>query len=282
MDSIFARIDNYNHTVFGLDPVGAVKNVRVWRRYLAALVVASVVGWAALGWESTWNQVSEFFQYLPAFLSRQISLGAFDVKVAQYYGVGQHLSTAVIYGVCFLVLSIYLEKINIVKSMNFFVAASLSFMSIGIYEIVYNILYSSFQGQSWAFTLGGHQMFNLVVFYVFILVGVLTLFYLYTLHYRPRVGKLTLFFVGGSVLTYVLWVFYPFATTVLTVQTSVGFWTSSHLFPQTMYAININPLGHGGNGVPYSVPNFFLHFVNIVNKALVSLSVLSFTLIRKK
>ena len=282
MDSIFTKIDNYNHTYLGFDPIGAVRNIRMWRRYLALLVLASAIGWIALGWESTWNQVSMFFQYLPGLLIGQTSLATFSLKVSQYYGIGQHLSTAVIYGICFILLSVYLEKIQIIKSLNFFLSASLSFMSIGIYEIIYNILYSNLQHQAWTFALIGKQALNLYIFIFFIFIGVASLTYLYTLHYKPHIGKLTLILIGASALTYILWVFYPFSLTNLTIQTSTGLWTSTHLFPQTMYAVNLTPLARNGNGVAYYDPNNLLHFVNILNKALVSLTVLSLSMIRRK
>ena len=282
MDSLFTKIDSYNKSYFGFDPIGAVRNIHMWRRYLALLVLASAIGWIALGWESTWNQVSMFFQYLPGILIGQTSLATFSLKVSQYYGIGQHLSTAVIYGICFILLSVYLEKINITKSLNFFLSASLSFMSIGIYEITYNILYSQLQHQAWTFSFTGKQGLNLTVFTGFILIGVISLAYLYTLHYRPHIGKLTLILIGASTLTYILWVFYPFSLTNLTIQTSTGLWTSTHLFPQTMYAVNLTPLAHNGNGVAYYVANNLLHLVNITNKVFVSLTVLSLSMIRRK
>lgn len=277
MDSIFTRIDNYNHNILGFNPLGALKNISTWRRYILLLTLASAFCWAVLGFESTWSQISIYLQSIPSFLLGQTSLTSIQTQASLSYGLGQHLSTAVIYGICFLILSIYLEKINITKSMNFFFSASLSFMSIGIYEIIYNILYANLQNQSWTFTFAGKQGLNLTVFMGFILIGVISLIYLYSLNFKPHIGKLTLILIGGSIITYALWIFFPFSTTSL----SIGSWTSTNLFPQTMYAVNLTPIHSIGVGQPFYVPNNLLHFINLLNKALVSLTVLSFTMIRR-
>jgi len=282
MDNIFTKIDNYNHNISGFNPIGSLKNISIWRRYIFILTIASAFFWIILGFESTWSQISIYMQSIPAFLIGQTSFTTIQAKVASSYGLGQHLSTAVIYGICFLILSIHLEKSGITKSMNFFFSTSISLMSVGIYEIIYNFLYATLQNQPWAFTLAWKQGLNISVFAFFTIIGAISLIYLYSLNFKPHFSKITLILLFGSIITYALWVFFPFSTTSLAIQTTSGLWTSTNLFPQTMYAINLNPTSGIAIGDAFFVQNNLLHFINVLNKVFVSFTILSLILIRNK
>lgn len=281
MKSIFDRIDEFNHSYFGFNPVGALKNISMWRKYIFLLTVACSFCWVVFGWESTWSMLYFYLKSVPALVFGQTTVALVQSGAVQDYGIGQHFSTAVIYGVSFLLLSWHLEKEGIRYSMNFALTAAFSFMSVGVYEVVYNFLYATFQNQAWTFEFVWKQGLNLTVFIFFIVVGVTSLVYVYSCGFRPHVGKWTLVFLAASVLTYCLWIFYPFPVSGLTVQTTAGVWSNTHLFPQTMYAVDLNPVSGVAIGFPYFVGNWFLHFVNVLNKALVSLTVLSFVMVRK-
>lgn len=158
---------------------------------------------------------------------------------------------------------------------------ALTLFSVGVYEIIYNVLYSNLQAQPWTFSLAWKQGLNIIMFFSFAVLGVLCLIYLYSLGYKPNFNKITKFLLIGSVLTYTLWVFFPFPVTALTMETSTGTWQSGALFPQTMYAVDVDPTDSVAVGNPVYVQNDFLHFVNILNKVFVSLTILSFVMIRR-
>ena len=104
LQSIFEKIDGYNKSFFGFNLVGAFANVKMWRKYILALTLGSLFAWMFFGFESTWNMVGVYVEGLPAFLVGQTSLAELGAKSAGFYGVGQHLSTVVIYGFCFLLV----------------------------------------------------------------------------------------------------------------------------------------------------------------------------------
>lgn len=273
---IFTKIDSYKKTFLGFNPLGALQNIRVWRKYILFLTLLSLFSWMFFGWESTWTQPFTFLKNIPSLLLGQTTLTETYTQALTHYGLGQHLSSAVIYGFSFFFLSIHLEKINIKKSLNFFLTASFSFMSIGLYEVIYNLLYSTLQNQSWTFTFAWKQGLNITIFIFFIILGALSFLYTYSLNYKPNFSKYTKFFLLLSILTYLLWVFYPFPTTTLTVDN----WSSTPFFPQTMYAVG--PIDGIAIGEPFFVPNNLLHLINVLNKTFMALTVLSLSFLKKK
>jgi len=274
--NIFQKIDNFNHNFLGFNPLGAFQNVSVWRKYILILLIISTSSWIVFGWESTWNQPFTYLKNIPALITGQTSLTTVQFEASQYYGLGQHLSSAVIYGVAFLLLSIHLEKLNIKKSMNFMFTTTLSLMSVGIYEIVYNLLYSNLQNQPWTFSFVWKQGLNLSMFTFFIVIGTISIIYLYSINLRPNFNKTTKFLLLGSILTYCLWIFFPLPVTSIT----IGEWTSTQFFPQTMYAVG--PVDGVAMGNPYFIENNLLHLVNVLNKVFMALTVLSFVMVRRK
>ena len=281
MDTIFSKIDSYKHSFLGFSPVGFLKNSRTWRRYVALLTLTSAFFWILLGWEATWTQPLEFVKHIPYALSGQISVSQLFAESSSFYGLGQHLSSPIIYGVCFILLSVYFEKHNIRKSMNFIFSTLLTLMSVGMYELIYNVLYSNLQLQPWTLTLQPKQGLNIGMFAFFVVMGAVAIVYLYSLKFKLNFNKTTKILLALTCLTYALWIFYPVASS-LTVQTTVGAWTSTPLFPQTMYAVDIDPTDAVAVGVPYFVQNDGLHLVNVLNKLFFSLSVLSLVMIRSK
>lgn len=281
MNSVFNKIDNFNFTFLGFNPLGALKNVKIWRRYILILLILSTFSWLIFGWESTWSQPFTYVKSLPLLLTGQTTLTQVQVEALSFYGIGQHLSSFVIYGFSFLLISIHLEKLNIKKSLNFMSSLALTAMSVGVYELIYNVLYSNLQNQSWTFSLQWRQGLNIFMFSFFAVLGIITLVYLYSFGYRPNFSLLTRFLLLMSYITYGIWVFYPLPTQTLTMETTTGTWSSTQFFPQTMYAVDINPLDEQATGEPVFVENNTIHLVNILNKVFVSLTILNFIMIRR-
>lgn len=272
---MFTKLDNSKFNIAGFSPINIFTNIRMWRHYIAFLTLLSLELWVGFGWEATWSQVGMYLQFLPSLLLGQISLGQVHASALGYYGLGQHLSSAVIYGAVFLLLSFHFEKYNIKKSMNFALSTLLTLFSVGLYEVIYNVLYSQLQSQYWAFSFVSKQGLNMWCFVAFIGLGAVSFVYLYALNFKPNFSKCTMLFLAGSIVTYLLWVFYPVSTSL-----TVGSWTSGALFPQTMYAVG--PVDGVMQGVPYFVENNMLHLVNLLNKVFMALSVLNLCRIKRR
>lgn len=222
-------------------------------------------------------------KFLPLFISKEITYEQYVSEIYRDYGIGQHLTSAALFCFIFIATSLYLENsLNITKSLNFFLSVGLLALNIGFYEIIYNILYSNLQNQPWTFSFAWRQGLNLSYFFLFAFAGVISIIYLLSFGYKLNFGKWTKIFFFLTVLTYILWIFYPFPTETLIVQTSTGMWRSSKLFPQTMYAVDIDPLDGVAVGVPFYVENYALHTVNVLNKLFYSLFLLFLTMVKPK
>lgn len=184
--------------------------------------------------------------------------------MASIYGIGDHWSAPVIYGLCFIALSIYLERNGVVRSLNFFVTTGLSLGNIGFFELVWNRLYSWLQGQPWTFSFVIQQQIrNLSFFIIFVGLGILSFLILHGLGYRIALTKMKTMLVLVATGLWLLWVFYPLPISYVTVPTTWGVWTNVNLFPQTFYAVQVSP----SVTVPFYAPNDLLHLLNVVCKA---------------
>jgi len=160
-ETVFEKIDSHNRAFYGFYPLGALWNIKAWRRYFAFVVSICALAWIAFGWDSVWSQLKPFKENMIPLLLGEISLRSLFEEGRQFYGQGNHFSAPVIYGITFIYLSRYLERTGINKSLNFFATTALSLMNIGIFELAWNRLYSLFQGQTWAFTFRPKQVNNL-------------------------------------------------------------------------------------------------------------------------
>lgn len=275
----FSRLDSLSFPLpFGFDLFGWLRNVRMWRRYIFACVLACVACWLFFGWDSTWGQLKPIGEWL---LNPSKPFSAALAESRRFYGIGNHFSAPVIYGTAWILLSLYLEGRGFKRSANFLLTTSLSLMNIGIFEWLWNSLYAYFQRQPWVVTFAWKQVTNLAHFTAFTIVGVLSLLYLASLGYRPRLDRYTFTFTFLAFLTWLLWIYYPFPTQQLTVQTATGVWTSSRLFPQTMYAIDLDPTDGVAIGHPFHVPNDLLHGVNTLAKIFTSAAILCFCMVKE-
>ena len=253
-----------------------MSNMQEIRKRILVLVILSALFWGWLGWDSTWEQITPITDRLltnpiellcsrpssidpnPLFYQKLVS------EMASVYGIGDHWSAPVIYGLCFIALSIYLERNGVVRSLNFFITTGLSLGNIGFFELIWNRLYSYFQNQPWTFSFViSQQIRNLSFFIVFVFFGVLCFVGIYGLGYRVQFTMLKTILVFSAVGLWLLWVFYPLPISYVTVPTTWGLWANVNLFPQTFYAVQVSP----GVTVPFYAPNDLLHLLNVVCKA---------------
>ncbi len=274
MESVFEKIDGKTRSFLGLNPYAILWNISNWRKYFAFCVVVASIAWVVFGFDSCWSQMKPIIEYFSkTFLSNPISelkngipFSELWEQSKEFYGIGNHFSAPVIYGLSFIVLSFHLEKIGITKSLNFCATTGLSLASIGIFELMWNSFYAFFHGQIWVITFQWKQVTNLVSFLIFTLIGALILLYLALEGYTPNLSKTTLSLFVLTIICWGFWVFYPYQVGHITVDTSVGPWTNSNKFPQTYYCVDIDPTDNIAIGTPNYVENDLIHFVNTFTK----------------
>jgi hypothetical protein len=281
-ESPFEKIDGMSLRVGPFDLAYALSNVAAVRRNIGVLVALSVAFWVGLGWDSTWEQLNPILENpWPLLSPGSEAYEALMFQVRGFYGMGDHWSAPVIYGLAFIALSLHLERVGVVKSMNFFVTTAMSLASIGVFEFVYNRLYSIYQQQWWTFSFAWPNARNILFFTGFVLVGVLAYVVLHDFGYRVRWTWWKVALIPLSVGLWLLWLFYPFPTQPLTVMTEWGLWTSGPLFPQTFYAVDVFNDGKAF-GAPFWVQNDALHLLNTLTKAVTSATILGICMVEKR
>lgn len=278
--SVFELIDSQTRSFRGFNPVAILWNTRVWRKYFTLCVAASLSAWVTLGFESTWEQLEALVFFFPCLFTGE-SFTALWSESRIHYGTGNHFSSPVIYGLAFILLSRYFESIGIHKSLNFLATTALSLMNIGVFEWAYNILYANLQNQPWTVQFQWKQVTNLFQFTLFIFVGAATLLYLHLSGYRPNLGRRTRVFALFSACAWLVWIFFPFPVNSISVPTTVGTWTNSSLFPQTMWVIDLDPTDGIAIGCPYFAENNLLHGINLLAKIFTTAAIFSLCKVRK-
>ncbi len=289
MESVFDKIDRQKQSFLGITPAAVIWNVTNWRKYFAFCVGLASLSWIVFGFDSCWSQLKPFIDYFTIiFINNPIGELQTGIPFTQmwedskfYYGMGNHFSAPVIYGSAFIVLSLYLEKIGIKKSLNFCATTALSLMSIGIFEIMWNSAYAHFHGQVWVITFKWKQAANLCAFIVFVAIGLLVFFYLGLEGYRPNLSKLSLSLFALTVICWGVWINYPLAVGHITVDTTAGPWTNSNMFPQTYYCVDVAPDDKIAIGEPNWVQNDMVHFVNTFTKVVQTAFVLNICMVKK-
>lgn len=288
LDSIFDKIDSYNRSFHGFNPIFALQNVSVWRNYFLVCVAVAGCCWAVLGFDSSWSMLKPYIEYASKVFIRNpmgelrqgIPFKELWQKSRFYYGIGNHFSAPFIYGLSFIYLSRYLETIGIGKSLNFCSSTALSLMNIGVFELAWNTLYAVFQHQPWTITFRWKQVTNLSMFTLFIVIGGITLLYLYLLGYVPRVDTTMIFFGVVAVCLWMMWIFYPLPIEGIEVVTTSGLWQNTHNFPQTYYNIDIDPSDGVAIGEPHFVENNAIHLLNVLTKAFTTMTILWASLVK--
>jgi len=289
MESVFDRIDAQKQAYLGITPAAILWNVTNWRKYFGLCVICGSVAWAVFGWDSTWSMLKPFIDYFTVIfiknpfveLRNGIPLTELWAESRIYYGIGNHFSAPVIYGLSFITLSRYLEKIDIRGSLNFCATTGMSLASIGIFELMWNSLYAHFHGQTWAITFQWKQVTNLCAFIVFTIIGLLCITYLYLEGYRPNLSKLSLSLLLFTAICWGVWINYPLAVGHVTVDTTTGPWTNSDKFPQTYYVVDVDPTDKIAIGNPNWVENNTIHFVNTFTKVVQTVFILNVCKVKK-
>ncbi len=289
-ESVFKRIDGMTGNFHGFSLSAILWNVTNWRKYFAFCAFVGGMAWILFGWDSTWSQATPYIDYFTqVFISNPVGALRAGIPFARlwqesrvFYGIGNHFSAPVIYGLAFVALSLYFERVGITKSLNFCATTALSLFSVGVFEVMWNSFYALFHGQVWAVTFQWKQVTNLLAFIGFITIGLLVFVYLALEGYRPNLGKRSLALFLLTVVCWGFWINYPFAVGHVTVDTNVGPWTNGDMFPQTYYAVDIDNSDGLAIGVPHYVQNDTIHFVNTLTKVVQTLFVLSVSMVRKR
>ena len=288
MESVFDRIDAQKRSFLGVNPAAILWNVTNWRKYFAFCVVCASVAWIVFGFDSCWSQLKPFIDYFSIFIRNPfaeinsgIPLRELWAESYVYYGIGNHFSAPVIYGLSFIYLSRHLEKVGITKSLNFCATTGISLMSIGIFELMWNSCYAVFQGQTWVITFQWKQVTNLMSFVAFTIIGLLCIIYLYLDGYKLNLSKLSLSLFLLTVICWGFWINYPLSVGHITVDTTTGLWTNSDKFPQTYYAVDVDPTDKVAIGEPNWVKNDIIHFVNTLTKVVQTAFILNICMVKK-
>lgn len=281
MKSVFERIDAQKRSFLGLNPFAIMWNVSTWRKYFAFCVLVASLAWVFFGWDSTWSQAKPIIENIFPLLQGKISLRSVLEQSKFFYGIGNHFSAPVIYGLAFICLSFYLERVGITKSLNFCSTTALSLMSIGIFELMWNSAYAYFHGQIWVVTFQWKQITNLCAFIVFVAIGLLILIYLRLEGYRPNLSKSSLSLLLLTIGCWVFWINYPLPVNHITVDTSTGPWTNSNMFPQTYYCVDTVPDDNIAIGDPNWVENDMVHFVNTFTKIVQTMFILNICMVKR-
>lgn len=287
-ESVFEKIDARTGSFYGFSISAVLWNVTNWRKYFGFCAFVGGVAWAVFGFDSTWSQAKPYIEYFSSvFISNPIGALRAGIPFGQlwqasrlFYGIGNHFSAPVIYGLAFVALSLYFETVGIRKSLNFCATTALSLFSVGVFEVMWNSFYALFHGQIWVVTFQWKQITNLLAFIGFIGIGLLVLLYLALEGYRPNFGRRSQVLLLLTVLCWGFWINYPFAVGYVTVDTSVGPWTNGDMFPQTYYAVDIFPDDNVAIGVPNWVQDDVVHFVNTFTKVVQTMFILSVCMVK--
>lgn len=268
MENVFDLIDRQEKPkIFGFNPFAILWNVNGWRNYFLLCIVGAGFCWAFFGFDSTWSMLFPFVENIGPLLRGETSFEAVWALSQGFYGIGNHFSAPVIYGLLWVLTSKNLIKQGVRGSMNFCVTTGLSLMNIGVFEWLWNGFYAVFQGQIWTITWRYKQVTNLFSFSAFILLGVLVCLYMVTGGYRLRFDRVFLVLATVSIVCWGLWINYPGEVTGLSVDLVDGdVWSNSVKFPQTYYAVDVDPGDGVAIGEPFYVGDDLIHLLNTFTK----------------
>jgi len=278
---IFDWIDSNNINLGPINPFKVLRNAPAWRKYFLFLAFLSAGLWIVMGFDSTMDQLVPFINNAIPLVLGQVSLETVITQSNAYYGVGNHLSAPVIYGLCFYFLSEHFELIGIRRSYNFLATTLLSLGNIGFFEIAWNQIYSRVHNQWWASSFIWKQGVNTIQFISWAVISLVVLLYLVIDKYQLNLSKTTISLFVISIILWTVWVYYPYETTTLHITTEAGVWSNSQMFPQTFYAIDINPLDNYAIGTPFYAPNTLVHLLNVITKIFTASAFLSLAMVRR-
>jgi len=228
---------------------------------LEIFVVIPLICWVLCGTDSTADQLANLILNIPNYLVGTLTLPELFAVYESWYGLGTHWSAAVIYGLLFVGISHHLQDtLDVWNSENVAITAGLTGLTIFAFELFWWCSYYVWQGQTWILSLWLPQL-RLVMTTTFLSIpGFLVVLGLDRTKYRLNVDKRMIACAVATVGCILVWWYYPFTVTSLT----VGTWTSSPHFPQTMYTLHPYQL--------FYVANDGVHFLNNLTKIAMTLT----------
>ena len=276
--TVFERIDESDYHIGSFYPFLVLRNVTAWRIYFRFIALFGFCLWLVYGFDSVIEQTYPLIDNFIPLLMGKISFSEIVAMMQEVYGKGSHFSAVVIYGVAWLYLSDTLEKNGITKSFNFFSSMLLTFLNMGIFEIAWNRACAYYQNLPWLML----QTSNIPQYYAWIGVGLLFLLYSYYYGFKLNFSNSSTIFVALAIITWGFWVYFPLPTQQINVITTEGLWTSSKLFPQTLYTVDLDPTDNVYKGVFYYVENNWVHLTNVLAKIFTTSAIVLICSLRKK
>jgi len=284
VDNLSLKIKGINFNIFQKD--------EFIRRAAFSGALIFLACWIAFGFDSTPLQfIHAIYEGIPAWISGE-AVDFFGIYHS-YYGKEMHYSAFVIYFFLFWALSKSFDKVGVKKTRNLIYSWSIMFLSISAFEWFWILGFSNFQNQSWVSTWQFPQMKILIQNSLFTVAGLLTALYLLCDRYFWEGKEIILnihgelsrrfFFdakswklwavIGITFAAALLWIYYPWDVQLLTVPLENGeIWSSSRIFPQTLYTVDLNPADSINAGEWFWIEDNLIHAINTLVKILFSLS----------
>ncbi len=286
----FKKLDSYDIPIhigkFQLFQLNLFRDDTKLRKAIFPLIIAACALWIAQGWDSSVEQIEYFLLYLPSFLLGKITWSQLSFYYFDSYGKFVHYSAFVIYMLFFIGISKYLrDKLDVVNSQNIIASVSFVALSVGLFEYWWMLSYFFLQHQFWIINFGWPQARILYQNLLMIFVGLLFLIGIDWKVYKLNLEWKTWVLLDITFGFMLLWWLYG---TILPVQSlsvyviGFGTWTSSKLFPQTVYTIDVDVTDNVFAGVQYYVANDILHGVNILCKVFMTLTLYSILKLKKR
>lgn len=261
MKAPFETLDKVDLHYFGFQFNILKNDIKLRKALFDIFFLIPLICWVLFGPDSTVDQVINLVLNVPNFLFGKISFNQLLQIYDSYYGLGTHWSASVIYTLLFIGFSKHLhEKLGAKNSENLAITTGFVGFTIFSFEFFWWCSYYVFQKQTWIISLWLPQLRLILQDSLFALPGIVVILGLNREKYQFNFDKYTLIFCLSTIGLILLWWFYPFETTPLT----VGNWVSSPNFPQTMYTIFPEKL--------YYVANDGVHLLNNLVKIFMTLT----------
>ena len=273
----FETLDNLDLQYFGFQFNILKDDVKLRKALFDIFFLIPLILWVLLGADSTADQLVNFLLNIPNFLLGNITFNGLTKIYDSYYGLGTHWSAAVIYSLLFIGISKHLrDELEAKNSENLALTTGFVAFTIGTFEYFWQVSYFIFQNQPWILRFQFPQARIILQNTLFLLTGAIVLLGFNWKEYKLNIDKRTITFFLATVSLILLWWMCPFETTPLT----VGSWTSSSHFPQTMYTVA--PSSQVAYGIMYHVENPGVHLVNNLTKIFMTFAFYSLFRIRRR
>lgn len=251
---------------------------------LELMVLIPLLFWVLTGSDSTIDQVAFFLFNIPRFIIGKISFNQLASYFTDYYGLGTHWSACVIYGLLFVGISTHIRnKLEIYNSENLSITTGFVGLAIATFEFFWQSSFYYFQNQHWILTFMFPQFRIILQNILFLLPGIIIILGLDYKRYKFNFEWRSWILLGVTIGLVLMYWYYPFPTETLTVEIKgYGTWSSSKLFPQTMYTIDTDLTDNKALCELFFIPNPSVHLVNNLTKIFWTLTFYNFCLIRKK